>query len=66
MKAVFLSEVSSERGSSKRKWIRNMQLAFLSWFVMSHAIIVCLMAFCSSSVARVNRSIWSVVLNFLL
>lgn len=52
MKAAFLSEMSPESGWSKRKWVRNMRLAFLSWFVMSQAIIVCSMVFCFSSLAK--------------
>lgn len=64
--AVLLSEVSSVRGWHEKKWIRNMQPAFLSWFVMTQVIVVCLIVFCFSSVVRVNRSAESVVLNSLL
>lgn len=64
--AVLLSEVSSVRGWCETKWIGHMRPASLSCFVMTQAIVVCLIVFCFSSVVRVNRSAESVVLNFLL
>lgn len=46
----------SEKSWSKRKCIRNMQIAFLSWLVVSLVITVCLIGFCSFSVLRVKHS----------
>lgn len=52
----FQTEVSSKKSWSKRKCIRNMQIAFLAWLVVSLAISVCLIGFCSFTVVRVKYS----------